>query len=142
MEEIKGKEPIYRSSKKYWSADKLKQTLGYYYRKKRRECAEDLPGFFNPDLRKIFREIPGTTKKEPAHKFIQKHRKNIISAVGIWTGKNKYVITKIVKNLIETSKELDLYRYSDAEITLLELTSYINTLVMNYLFTGRLKQCP
>lgn len=139
MAEIKGKEPVVKMYKKYWDASQLKQTLGYYYKKKRREYAEDLPGFFDPDLKRIFREIPSKEPYESADKFIGRHRLYIVKSIGMWTGKNRVVINGIVKNLMGIVSGLGLSRYTEEEETLLVLTAYINTLTMNYLFTGRLK---
>jgi hypothetical protein len=138
MKSVAGKLPVMTSNKKYWSADRLTQTLGYYYKKKRREYAEDLPGFFNPDLKRIFRET-SSEAPENAVKFLRRHRKNIVAGVSMWTGKNKYLINKILKGLIDDVSELGLQRYVNEEAALLNITTYINTLVMNYLFTGRLK---
>lgn len=142
MAAIRGRSPVHTCTKKYWSADRLKQTLGYYYRKKRREYAEDLPGFFDPDLKRIFRQVPSDKPKERADQFIKRHRRNIIKSVGMWTGKNKYFINHLIHDLIDTSSDLELYRYVDENQALLEFTTYINTIVMNYLFTGRLKKWP
>lgn len=142
MDGIREKQPVYTCKKRYWSADKLKQTLEFYYRKKRREYAEDLPGFYDPDLRRIFRGSDSDKKGERADRFIRRHRLAIVNSIGMWTGKNRYVINRIVKELMEISAELGLYCTDQEDGTLLELTSYINTMVMNYLFTGRLKQFP
>ena len=142
MSSIKDKEPPVPAGKKYWPVERLKRTLDFHYKKKRRECAEDLPGFYNPDLKRIFRERCGEGDKEKAYQFIERYRRSVVASVGMWTGKNRYLINKIVKSLLETAKELDLTRDGSEEETLLELTSYVNTMVMNYLFTGRLKQCP
>jgi len=143
MSNIKGKKPLYTSSKRYWSAEKSKQKLGFYYKKKRREYAEDLPGFFDPDLKKIFCLEDSKEGVEKADRFIRRYRKKLIKSIGKWTGKNNYVISRVVRELIDAASDLNLYRKDNAEEeTLLALTAYINTLVMNYLFTGRLKQCP
>lgn len=141
MKRIGGNEPLFTSKKKYFSADNLKQTLGYYYKKKRREYAEELPGFFVPDLKRIFRETGGEPA-EAASSFIRRHRKAIIASVSKWTGKNKFVISRILRGLVDDVGDLGLQRYTEEETALLEITTYVNTLVMNYLFTGRLKPCP
>lgn len=142
MNQIVGKDPIYTCHKKYWSADKLRQTLDYYYKKKRREYAENLPGFFDPDLKRIFREVGTSKVQESAVKFIRRYRKKIVGSVGVWTGKNKYLVNELLGRLIEAARALDLGRYTEEDETLLDITAYVNTIVMNYLFTGRLKQCP
>jgi len=141
MADIAGKDPVHSCDKQYWSASKLKQTLDYYYKRRRREFAEDLPGFFDPELKKIFRETSGRPK-ESAKQFIRKHRRQIIKSMGMWTGKNKYLINEIMGKLLSAASELELQRYTDQDVALLELATYVNTMVMNRLFTGRLKQCP
>jgi len=133
MSEIKNKPPPVTSNKKYWSVDRLGQTLGYYYNKKRREFAEDLPGFFSPDLKRIFKEIEGQGKIERADTFIKRYRRNIVNSIGMWIGKNNYLINELMSDLIKTAGEMKLYRYTEENTALLQLTAYVNTLAMNYL---------
>lgn len=139
MREIEGRPPLITSRKRYWSAQDLKQTLDYYYKKKRRMYAEDLPGFFDPDLARIFHKGTDDKVGERADKFILRNRKRIVESVTMWTGKNKYIIDKILKDIISVARHLRLERCKNEDETLLEFTTYVTTMVMNYLFTGRLK---
>lgn len=139
MKNIRGKLPLVTSNKKYWAAEKMKQTLEYYYKKRSKEYVEVLPGFFDPDLKRIFREVGTSASIEKADQFMTRHRKKIVDSISMWTGKNKYVVNKLIKNLISIAKNLGLSRFTNEDTALLELTAYIDTMVINYLFTGRLK---
>ena len=54
--------------------------------------------------------------------------------------KKKYTIDQLMTDLIERTQELNLYIRKDMADFEIEITSYITTLVNNYLFTGKFKR--
>jgi len=63
-----------------------------------------------------------------------------MDAVGQWTNERKYRINKLLTRLIDRCDQLGLYiKDYDAKQNL-QVSAYITTLVMNYLFTGKFKR--
>lgn len=135
MKEIGGKEPIKKIGQKLWQISKSKMTLKTYYHRKRKFYAEDFPDFHDLNLKKIFSEKKDSDKGNAAN-FLRSYRKTVLDNVSSWTGEKKYIINKLLKDLIDRCKELDL-RVSHPEIdSVIKISSYITTLIMNYLYTG------
>ena len=57
-----------------------------------------------------------------------------------WTGQRKYVVSMLVRKLIERCRELRLTAPRDSARFHFELASYLATLVTNHLYTGRFKR--
>ena len=138
MKDIKDKEPLVSKGKKYWEASRMKTTLKNYYKKKKHFHAEDFPDFHDANLKEIFTER--TDKSQTAsHDVIKRYRTSIISSVSNWSGEKKYVIDVILKKLIKRCKELRLVVKESETHATLKISAYTTTLVMNYLYTGRLR---
>jgi hypothetical protein len=60
-----------------------------------------------------------------------------MNAVCAWTNERKFTVDKILRRLTDRCDELELVAPTDDISVSLRLTSYITTLVMNYLFTGK-----
>ncbi|MCK4993760.1 MAG: hypothetical protein KAS13_01770 [Candidatus Omnitrophica bacterium] len=140
MSDLKNKQPLIKKGKKYWQAAKLTSTLGHYYKKKRHTYAEDFNDFHDANLKNIFQVKNKDEKSKPlAYKLIKKHRKQLIKIVSKWTGEKKYIIDGLLKILIVRSKDLNLVIAADESMTLINLTTYISSLMMKYMYTGRLR---
>ena len=142
MQSIAGKEPLNKAGRKYWRADKMKSRLQNFYQKKKRMFSEDLPGFYDPDLEKIFSSDRTFVKNENAARFLWRKKREITNAVARWTGRNKFVINNLLEILIISSGEQKLNLKYDEATTLVDVTVYITTRIMNYLFTGKFKGEP
>ena len=138
MSEIKDKAPVVTTGKKYWCISALKVKLKNYYRKKRKFCAEYFPDFHDSNLNRIFAERTKDNKNLPlACYIIRKYRNDILKSVSVWTGEKKYIIDELLKTLIGRCSKLKLLASDDESVTTLRISSYITTLIMNYLYTGR-----
>ncbi len=140
MKEVAGKPLHKRSGEKLWSASRLKMTLKTYYERKRRIYAEDYPDFYDADLKVIFSEDEASRQGESASRTMRRHRKEILDNVSRWTGENKYRIDRVMRDLIERCDELDLHVAGNESEAVLKIATYVTTLIMNYLHTGRLKR--
>jgi hypothetical protein len=140
MQEIKNYPPKVKKGKKYWQAAKLTSTLKNYYKKKKSQYAEDFHDFHDTNLKRIF-ELPEQDKNKgpAAYKMIKKYRKKIIDTVSYWTGEKKYIIDGLLKSLILRSKDLSLQIADPESAAMMKLSTYITTLMMNYMYTGRLR---
>ena len=137
IEGIKDKAPLVSKGRKLWHYRKLKITLKNFYRRKQLLRAEDFPDFHDDNLMKIFSLSDETIKGLPAaNELLRKNRRRILNDIAFWTGEKKYVINDLLKDIVKRSRELKLIAKDNEQIILMNLTAYITTLIMNYLYTG------
>jgi len=144
MTEIKEKDPLVKKGDPYWQASRMKVTLKNFYKKKQYSYAEDFPDFHDTNLKKIFDSLDSVqlkvSKKNKDFKFaanlIRKYKKDILNNIAKWSGEKKYTINKLIDALVKRSRELKLSTQKSEEIIVLEVVSYITTLVVNYQYTG------
>jgi len=135
MSEVTGKEAVAARGVKHWNFKNIKVTLNNFYKKKREFWAEQFPDFHDGNLKKIFDAGEGENKIA-AVAFIKRHEKAIVGNIIRWTGERKYVVSNLLKAVAQRSKELKLFSSGDYSLALANLSSYITTLVMNYIYTG------
>lgn len=119
----------------------LTTTLEKYYQRRKREQADEYPDFYDSDLSKIFNGDVTLSKREfSAGRFMNRHRKAIVSTVAWATSEKKFTIDSLVKRLKLRCEKLEL-RLGKPEIqTTMEVSSFLTSLVKNYLFTGKFKR--
>jgi hypothetical protein len=138
MHEVKEKPPRVPAGKKYWHIASMKTTLKTYYQKKRRFYAEEFPDFHDTNLKKIF--VSGEKKRNLmfAAELIKKYQNDILGDVSTWTGEKRYIINRLLETIMDRCKELRLRVPQGAEVTsVLKVSVYLTTLIMNYTHTGR-----
>src|SRR5205823_2549368 len=94
------------------------------------------PDFYDVDLRQLFAAPTGIK----ASSYLRRTRRRLLNSVCQWTNEKKFRVNKLLARLIERSDELDLHVLNDDPQQDFRVASYITTLVMNYLFTGRFKR--
>jgi hypothetical protein len=119
-------------------ASKMRSTLARYYASRRKLWAQDQPGFYDADLRRIFRDSPVGGGTAPA--FMRWKREAIVAAVVRWTGQRKYVVDELAGKLAQRCAELKLYAPQDEVALALDVGAYLASLVTNHLYTGRFKR--
>lgn len=123
------------------AVSQLTTTLEKYYQKRKREQADEYPDFYDSDLKKIFSGEPSLAKREfSAGRFMKRHRKAIVASVAWATGERKFTIDSLVKRLIDRSNMIELRLGNSETQTMMEVASFLTSLVMNYLFTGKFKR--
>ncbi|HLY19820.1 MAG TPA: putative zinc-binding metallopeptidase [Bryobacteraceae bacterium] len=138
MQEAAGGAPPVTRGRRISEASKLRSTLARHYAARRKLYAEDFPDFYDADLRQIFgKDEPGS---EPAVKLMRRLRGALIASVVEWTGQRKYIVTTLVRKIIERCRELHLMAQRDSVRLHFELASYLATLVTNHQYTGRFKR--
>jgi hypothetical protein len=138
MQEAAGAPTVAPRRRRISEASKLQRTLARHYAARRKLYAEDFPDFYDADLRQIFGK--GEPGGEPAVKMLRRHRAALIASVVQWTGQRKYVVSMLVRKIIERCRELQLMAPHDSVRLHFELASYLATLVSNHLYTGRFKR--
>jgi hypothetical protein len=76
----------------------------------------------------------------PASALLRAHRRPLMKSVCQWTNEKKYRVNKLLARLIERCDKLDLHVMADNPQQNLQVSAYVTTLVMNYLFTGKFKR--
>ncbi len=123
------------------NVERLSSSLEKYYQRRRRENADDYPDFYDSDLRKIFNGAPGLSKREySAARFMLRQKKAIVATVAWTTSERKYTIDSLVKRLTDRCEALELRVGNTETQTVMEVASFLTSLVKNYLFTGKFKR--
>jgi hypothetical protein len=138
MQEAACSPPRVTRGRRISEASKLRTTLARYYAARRKLYAADFPDFYDADLRQIFGK--GEPGGELAVKVMRRHRRALIASVVQWTGQRKYVVSMLVRKIIERCRELRLTAPPDSVHLHFELASYLATMVTNQLYTGRFKR--
>lgn len=145
MREIREKVPPVKSGKKYWEASKIKKTLERHYRIRKQLHAEGFPDFHDDNLKKIFEVRSQDNRKCPlAAVILRKYKSRLLKNLSHWTGEKKYIIDDLFKKIIKRCQDLELVCVEPDAIITLRISTYMTTLLMNYLYTGRFRgeACP
>jgi hypothetical protein len=139
MRSIAGKPPLHQPPYQVSEYDFLNIKLKTHYAKKRKLYEDSYPDFYDNDLRQLFpigATVEGAIK---ASNYLRAHRRQLMDSVCAWTNEKKYRVNKLVNRLVERCDQLGLHTKSDRRLDL-QVSAYITTLVMNYLFTGKFKR--
>ena len=124
--------PEYRAT----DYDCLNVKLKTYYARKRKLYEDTYPDFYDADLRELFGAAAGIK----ASSYLRMRRRRLMNSVCQWTNEKKFRVHKLLARLIDRCDELDLHVLNDDPQQDFRVTSFITTLVMNYLFTGKFKR--
>jgi hypothetical protein len=138
MEQAAGAPVVTGRKRRISEASRLRTTLARHYAVRRRLYAQDFPDFYDADLRQIFGS--GQPGSEPAVTLMRKYRNALIASVVEWTGQRKYVVSTLVRKIIDRCRELGLAAPADPVRLHFEIASYVAALVTNHQHTGRFKR--
>lgn len=139
MRSLGGKSPAHLPN--YRAADYagLNVKLKTYYARKRKLYADTYPDFYDVDLRQLF-TAPSGPGRIKASSYLRRSRRRLLNAVCQWTNEKKFRVNKLLSRLIDRCDQLELHVLNDDPQEDFRVTSYITTLVMNYLHTGKFKR--
>ena len=137
MRSLAGTPPVHQPAYRPQDYDCLSQKLKTYYAAKRKLYEQHYPDFYDRDLRRIFGEPGEQASPDKASRYLKSQRRLILQAVCDWTRESKYRVNQLLGKLIERCDKLDLRLPANRAILNMEIASYITTMIMNYLFTGR-----
>jgi hypothetical protein len=138
MREAAGTKPAVRRGRRMSEVRRLRKTLARHYAARRKLYAEDLPDFYDADLRAIF--LKGELGPDSAARAMRRCRATLIAAIVEWTGQRKYTVDMLVRKLALRCRELKLQSPRDPVTLHIELAAYLSALVTNHLYTGRFKR--
>lgn len=142
MSELAGKPPLVSTVRRPYDVTHLRSRLRTHYERRRKLYAEGSPSFFDADLKRIFVEKAAASDGVPASRFLRRQRSQIVDAVSFWTRERKFVVDRVLRQLIARCDELRLCVSGGDDRPKVETAAYLSALVSNYLFTGRLKRGP
>lgn len=140
MADIAGQRPPKEAGRQCWKAARIRSTLRRFYQRRQHAEAENLPAFHDANLRRMFivGEASGEHRRSVA-RLLQAHRKALLITVSSWTGEKRYMVNGVYKAIHERAKALRLVTEDPEPAALLQLATYLTTLMMNYRYTNRLR---
>ena len=117
----------------------LNVKLKTYYARKRKLYEDTYPDFYDVDLRQLFSAQAGPGRIN-ASSYLRRTRRRLLNSVCQWTNEKKFRVNKLLARLIDRCDQLELHVLNDDPQQDFRVSSFITTLVMNYLFTGKFKR--
>jgi hypothetical protein len=114
--------------------------LKTYYARKRKLFEDAYPDFYDADLGELFPAASDGPGRIKASAYLNQRRRRLMNSVCQWTNEKKYRVNKLLARLINRCDELGLRVLNDDPQQDFRVSSFITTLVMNYLFTGKFKR--
>lgn len=139
MRSLAGKPPVHAPKYRAADYDCLNLKLKTYYARKRKLYEDTYPDFYDADLRQLF-SAPAGPGRITAAAYLRRRRRRLLNSVCQWTNEKKFRVNKLLARLIDRCEKLDLGVHNDDPQQDFRVTSFVTTLVMNYLFTGKFKR--
>jgi len=140
MRSLTGKPPTHQPVYRVPDHDCLNIKLKTFYARKRKLYEDSSPDFYDQDLRELFTAGPEVGHRPKASSYLRQNRRHLMNSVCRWTNERKYRVNKLLTRLIGRCDQLDLRLAAEGTHQHLQVASYLTTLVMNYLFTGKFKR--
>ena len=136
MKSLAGKPPTHAPKYRVADYNCLNIKLKSYYARKRKLYEDTYPDFYDADLRQLFAAQAGIK----ASSYLRRTRRRLLNSVCQWTNEKKFRVNKLLARLIDRCDKLNLHVLNDDPQQDFRVSSFITTLVMNYLFTGKFKR--
>jgi hypothetical protein len=140
MHSIAGRPPLHQPEFAARDYDCLNVKLKTYYARKRKLYEDSYPDFYDRDLKELFASGPESPDRVKASFYLRQNRRAIMDSVCQWTNERRYRVNRLLSRLVRRCDELDLHVRANDPRAGVQVASYITTLVMNYLFTGKFKR--
>ena len=133
MKELAGQTPQVRLGSEVEPLRQLQQTLHEHYREKQERYGFQAPDFYDRDLTLLFPPPAHHRKVPAASAFLRGISPELRRRVAWWTGEYAYAIHRVLKDMIQRSRELDLRVTRPARELKLETAILLTMQTMNYL---------
>jgi hypothetical protein len=137
MREIRDQKPPVTTRRLYEPVHQIRRTLREHYRKKRDHYGLDHPGFYDPNLRRLFSDAPEHKGNPTAASFLKRVRRELRTTVARWTGENQYTIDQVLKEISVHCREQRLRLRGAEAQTKQDMLVLLSVQTMNYLHGGR-----
>jgi hypothetical protein len=115
----------------------LQSTLGTYYARKFRVHRIGDLSFAVRDLMTIFRKSRSADPQNLASDLIRRHKRHVVESVAEWSGASLSQVSRVVATLARICDEDSLVVRGETAPTLVRVSTYAATLVVNRLRTHR-----
>jgi putative zinc-binding metallo-peptidase len=139
MKEVAGREPRVRSRREVEPLRSLQKTLREHYQLRREAYGVSEPELYDRDLRRLFSDAPEHARNPSAARFLSRLRKEARRRVRRWTGSYQYLIDRLLGEMIERCRELNLRLASPEEQARQDFMVLLAVRVVNDQHTGRLR---
>ena len=78
-------------------------------------------------------------KRQSVAKLLQQHRKSLLANVSSLTGERRFMVNEVYKAVLQRSRALHLVTEDADSVAVLQLATYLTTLIMNYRYTTSLR---
>ena len=140
MQRLRGRPSPPVSRDRPYAAARLRKRLRTHYEERRRLYAEDDPGFFDEDLKRIFPLAADPKQRRQAAAFLRREQIRLLNAAARWTRERKFTVQRLLRKLAQRCEELGLALPEDETGARLEFAACLTALVANYAHTGRFKE--
>jgi len=137
MRELAGQEPRIVNPTEIDPLRRVRRTLAYHYREKRRHYGLDHTSYYDSDLRRIFSDAPEFAGNVTAAQFIGRIRRPVRRLVSSMTGIYQYTVDRVLEEMMERSRELKLRLAVPEERARHEFPVMVTVHAMSYLHSGR-----
>jgi hypothetical protein len=137
VRDIAGKKPVETSRARIDPLHRLRKTLRQHYKERRERYGVEHPDFYDRDLRRLFSDAPEFTASMTAASFLAGIREEVRRKVASWTGEYQYTIDRVLEDMIERCRGLNLRLATPKDQAKLDFTVLLTVQTMNYLHSGR-----
>jgi hypothetical protein len=137
MKELRGVSPSVTTQEEVDPLPHLKKTLREHYDRKRRHYGIERPWQYDPDLKRLFSNLPSHVNKLSAATFLNRFRREVRRKVAGWTGEYQYTIDQVLEDMIQRCRELNLRVPVSEDQAKLDFTILLTVHTMNFLRSGR-----
>ena len=77
--------------------------------------------------------------RRPVAALLQSHRKSLVATISNWTGQRRFMVNKVFEAVLARSRALRLVTAEPDTVAVLQISTYLTALLMNYRYTTRLR---
>jgi hypothetical protein len=114
----------------------LRSTLHSYYRKKYRLHRVGDLAFAARDLKTIFRVSRAKEPGDLASALIRRNKRHLVDSIATWSGERPGQVAGVLTRLAKLCDEHRLVLRDDADVSLMKLSTYATTLIVNRVHTS------
>jgi hypothetical protein len=133
MNEVASTEPLVTNRDTPGALSSIQKTLEEYYREKRSLHQIDFPKTFDAQLRRIFGGRIGSHEGSRAASFLSRARKELRRRVATNTGVYQYTVDRVLEDILDRCRELDLRVSNPPAEVEDELVSLLTTVTLEHL---------
>jgi len=139
MNEIRAAPAPVQSRSRIDPLESLSQTLGDYYKAKRRHYSPGahLPDVPTDDLERLFTTDPGRARHEPATSFVRRNRREVRTLVARWTGEYEFTLDQVIDEMVAHCRELNLRAVGPERTLRMHFALLLTVRTIHFLYSPR-----